>query len=117
MTINLNKLFGHKCQKLVALCLISATAIITGCRSELPPSIPIKSVAVVDENAIDLNTASREELQRIPHVGEVMADRIIAFREVHGGFAAPEQLMLIRGMSDKRFRAIRHLVRTGKPVE
>jgi competence protein ComEA len=62
-------------------------------------------------NAVNLNTASAEELQRIPHIGEKLASKIIEHREVRGPFRRVEHLMLIQGISDKRFRKIRPLVR------
>jgi competence ComEA-like helix-hairpin-helix protein len=61
--------------------------------------------------AVNINTASIEELQKIPHVGESIAKKIIAHREIHGPFRRVEHLMLIQGISDKRFRKIRPLVR------
>jgi len=60
---------------------------------------------------ININKASAEELQRLPYVGESMAQKIIEHREKYGPFKRPEHLMLIHGMSDVRFRRIRHLVR------
>lgn len=63
------------------------------------------------ETTININTATETELQRIPHVGKSLAGRIIEHRERYGPFKRPEQLMLIQGISDLRFRRIRHLVR------
>ena len=45
------------------------------------------------------------------HVGESIAKKIIVHRETHGPFRRVEHLMLIQGISDKRFRKIRPLVR------
>ena len=61
--------------------------------------------------AVNINTASLPELQKIPHVGESLAKKIIEHRETHGPFRRVEHLMLIQGISDKRFRKIRPLVR------
>ena len=61
--------------------------------------------------AININTASAEELQKIPHIGEKMAAQIVEHRERYGPFRRPEHLMLIPGISDSRFRKIRDLVR------
>jgi competence ComEA-like helix-hairpin-helix protein len=61
--------------------------------------------------AVNINTAPMEELQKIPHVGETIAKKIIAHRQAHGPFRRVEHLMLIQGISDKRFRKIRPLVR------
>ena len=62
-------------------------------------------------NAININTASKTELQQIPYVGEKLAADIIEHREKHGPFLRAEHLMLIRGISDTRFRKIRPMVR------
>lgn len=63
------------------------------------------------EHAININTATLDELQRIPHIGEKLAERIIEYRTVNGPFRRVEHLMLIDGISDKRFRKIRPMVR------
>lgn len=60
---------------------------------------------------IGINSASKEELQRIPFVGEKLAEAIIEHRERYGPFRRPEQLLLIKGVSDARFRQIKHLIR------
>ena len=61
--------------------------------------------------AVNINSASLEELEKIPHVGESIAKKIIAHRETHGPFRRVEHLMLIQGISDKRYRKIRPLIR------
>ncbi len=63
-------------------------------------------------NSINLNTASIEELDRLPNIGRKTAESIVAFRDEHGPFRRPEQLMLIRGVSETRFIEIRDLIRT-----
>jgi len=60
---------------------------------------------------ININAAGFDELQRIPHVGTAMAEKIIEYRDENGPFKRPEELMLIPGMSDVRYRRIRHLIR------
>ena len=60
---------------------------------------------------VNINTASADDLQRIPHVGEKLAAKIIEHRETNGPFRRVEHLMLIPGISDKRFRKIRPMVR------
>jgi competence protein ComEA len=41
---------------------------------------------------INLNTASREELSRIPNIGDDCASRILDEREKRGGFSSIEEL-------------------------
>ncbi len=64
------------------------------------------------ENALDINTSSAEELKRIPGLGLKLAGEIVRFRERHGPFRRPEHLLLIHGMSDRRYREISVFVKT-----
>ena len=59
---------------------------------------------------VSVNRASREELERLPGVGPVLAARIVEHRERHGPFRKVEHLLVVRGMSERRFREIRTLV-------
>jgi competence protein ComEA len=61
-------------------------------------------------NAVNINTASASELQRVPFIGPETAAKIIDHRNTHGPFRRTEHLMLIRGIGDKRFRRIREFV-------
>ena len=47
---------------------------------------------------IDLNTASAEELQRLPGIGPVLAERIVTYRENVGRFRSTEELTEIDGI-------------------
>jgi competence protein ComEA len=63
------------------------------------------------ENAININTASREELEKLPNIGEKTAEKIIEHRTRFGSFRRIENLMLVEGISDKKFRRIRPLIK------
>ena len=60
---------------------------------------------------LNLNTASATELEKLPGVGPALAERIITFRNEHGRFRRAEHLMMVRGISDRKFRELRSLVR------
>jgi len=77
--------------------------------TELPPAPEPPAIA---ENAININTAPASDIARIPHIGEKLADRIVAYREAHGPFRRPEHVMLVDGISDKKFRLFRSFIRT-----
>lgn len=62
-------------------------------------------------NAININTATVVELERLPGVGRKTAEAIVDHRERHGTFRRVEHLMLIHGVSEARFAGIRPLVR------
>ena len=59
---------------------------------------------------ININTASAEELEKLPGIGRGFAARIVEHREKYGPFRRPEHLIMVRGLSDKRFRALRDLI-------
>jgi competence protein ComEA len=64
-----------------------------------------------NEERIDINTASVEELQRLPGVGPALASRIVEHRRKHGPFKRPQDIVIVRGMSAKLYRRIAHLIR------
>jgi competence protein ComEA len=57
-----------------------------------------------------LNIATAEELIRLPGIGEVIAKRIIDYRERHGRFRRPEEIIIIEGFSERKYRAIAGMV-------
>ena len=68
--------------------------------------------AAADAGAININTASSDELERLPRIGPKTAANIIKFRTDNGPFRHVEELMQIKGMSEKRFLEIRQYLRT-----
>lgn len=62
--------------------------------------------------AININTATAVELEKLPHVGSKTAEAIVQFREENGPFRRVEYLMKVRGVSESRFGEIRHLLTT-----
>ena len=62
---------------------------------------------------VNINTASRAELERLPGIGAGLAARIIEHRERHGAFRRVEHLIIVRGISERRFAALRAFVTTG----
>ena len=59
---------------------------------------------------ININTASAKELEALPGIGKGLAERIIEHRQQYGRFRRAEHLIMVRGISDERFRALRHLI-------
>ena len=82
------------------LALISVTAPAAGSISHLQ-----------NEERININTASIEQLQRLPGIGPALASRIVEHRRRHGLFKRPQDIVIVRGMSAKFYRRIAHLIR------
>lgn len=61
--------------------------------------------------AVDINRAESAELEKLPFIGAEIAKRIIEYREKHGRFRRTEELILVEGMSDKKFRELQNLVK------
>jgi len=57
--------------------------------------------------SININNASEEELATLPGIGKSFAARIIEHRERYGRFRRVEHLILVRGISERRFRELR----------
>jgi len=64
---------------------------------------------------IDINRASKEDLERLPGIGPKTAEAITAYRESHGLFERVEDLLQVKGIGPKKLEAIRNLITVGSP--
>ena len=63
-----------------------------------------------DPPLISINEASRQELERLPGIGPALAARVVEHRERFGRFRRAEHLLLVRGISERRFLQLRPYV-------
>ena len=56
---------------------------------------------------ININTATKEELMQLSGIGDVLATRIIEFREQHGNFYYIDDLLQVEGIGEKKLEAMR----------
>lgn len=73
------------------------------------PALPTESKS----GKININTASISLLQTLPNVGEVLAQRIVDYRNENGNYTAPEDLLLVEGIGEKRLEQIREYITVG----
>jgi competence protein ComEA len=89
-----------------ALCVVLAA---TGALASQPKSAP--SI----EGVVNLNTATPEELQLLPGVGEARAVAIVSMRTQRGGFKDVDELLEVKGIGEAMLEKMRpHVTLTGK---
>lgn len=64
-----------------------------------------------DGGVLSINSATAGDLESLPGVGPVLAERIVAFREENGGFEVVEDLLEVPGIGEAKLAAMRDLVR------
>lgn len=77
---------------------------------------PILETAIATEAVvfpIDINLADKEDFMKLPGIGEVLAIRILTYREKNGSFSHVTELMNVEGIGQTRMEAILDYVTTG----
>ena len=82
--------------------------VVDGSEMSIPESFKTKIETGVLK--IDINNAVQEELEQIPHIGEVIAARIIEYREKNGNFEKIEDIINVKGIGKKTFYKIKEFI-------
>lgn len=82
----------------------------TGEEEELLPAPEV-------QGPVDVNTANLEELQTLPGVGPVLAERIIGYREANGPFRSLEDLLNVKGIGEATLAELRDSAAVGSAQE
>ena len=98
------------CSALALLCAASCVRLprqtATAGAAETHAGEPVAARAATTP-PVNINRATRGELERLPGVGPALAQRIIEPRERHGAFRRVEHLLVVRGISERRFAGLR----------
>ena len=99
---------------LAICCLLTVAALASCVKLPRQQTSIVKADTVRADDAgvarVNINRASEDELERLPGVGPALARRIVEHRERHGPFRRTEHLLIVRGVSDTRFRELRPLI-------
>lgn len=67
-----------------------------------------------NDGRIDINTASLQQLQLLPGIGQTIAQRIIDYRTENGHFSTIEDIMNVSGIGQKKFDEIKPYIKVTK---
>lgn len=59
---------------------------------------------------VNINTCSTEELESLPGISTITAEKIISHRQTIGKFSSPEEVQTVPGIGPKRYEKIRDLI-------
>ncbi len=66
---------------------------------------------------VDINSATETELRQLPGVGEVLAERIVRYREENGPFTAAEELLNVEGIGESKLEDMKDMIVIGEVTE
>lgn len=75
---------------------------------------PIVSAQATAGGKVNINTASLEELQKLPRIGPQIAQRILDYRKENGSFKRIEDMLKVRGVGEKMFEQLKDLITVGE---
>ncbi len=82
--------------------------------SEISKQVASESDSLENQNLINLNSASEQELDTLPNIGPARAEDIINYRDTRGGFKTIEEIKDIKGIGDKSFEDLKDLITVGE---
>jgi competence protein ComEA len=79
----------------------------------LPAAAQTTPAAKAPAAAVNVNTASADQLDALPGIGPALAARIIEYRTKNGAFKKLEDLMNVRGIGEKNFLKLKPMLTLG----
>lgn len=102
---------GHPAPSTAQLPAPSASLMLTGTAREGQQKEP-QAVFILEDSLarVNINTASSEELKSLDGIGDALAGLIIQYRQEHGPFRSPQDIMKVEGIGPVRYEANKHRI-------
>ncbi|ALV47410.1 hypothetical protein MB46_04565 [Arthrobacter alpinus] len=99
----------------LAATLSDGTQILVPVQGQASPVNPVNPAGPADtglapQGLVNLNTATAAQIETLPGVGPVLAERIVAWRTDHGPFTSVEGLNAVTGIGPKLLAGLQELV-------
>ena len=68
------------------------------------------ALELLPDEKLNINTATAEELMKLPGIGAALSQAIVEYREEEGSFSSIEDIMKVSGIGEGRFAAIEEYI-------
>ena len=94
----------------LAMPLVDGTQVLVPRAAEGGASGAVASGGSASTGKVNINTATASELEALPGVGEVIAQRIVDYRTANGPFGSVDELIDVSGIGESTLASMRELV-------
>ena len=101
-----------RAMRVLSAALLCAVLAATGAGAA--PDAAKTAPAAARPGAVDLNSASEDQLQEVPGIGPSLAKKIVDFRKENGPFKSVDDLLKVRGVGEKSLEKLRPHLTVGK---
>jgi competence protein ComEA len=94
---------------------VALTTTVTPALAQAMGQTPPPKEQAPTQSLLNLNTATKADLEKLPGIGPSTAQRILDYRQKNGPFKKVEDLMNIQGIGEKSFLKLRTLITVAPP--